>query len=472
MKIAGFVVSAFSNRFRQGKASIREVFGEMGIAILGEIKTASEDFLLDLERKSLGYDAVAIGFDDSEFYSLGENQKLVDHFVRYQGDIGFGDNHPSGVVFEIVNRQVLPIMDNLRKQHKISITRNLIQDIIHIDVNLFDLENLYAEVNLRTLRLDFFSYNIQNQFLINRVKAFLPPSCDPITSSFKSISESILSNRKKLKTIPKFFEISLTNKTIQPYLYGAPVKKSPAFFLSLNDYVAMLEKIINFSPDPMISFNGVGEMTANPDWQTIVKHTLAKRVSCILETTGVLWSNALSDAMAHWQGHEKLTVIFTVDTLNSKLYEALRGKDYPLAPILEKIEYYLLRYGKNAYVQTTKTNETFPYLNDFYQYFNKITKNIIIYKYNSYQGRLPERRINPMEPFEKIDCWHLKRDLKIDELGDVWVCKQDVEKTNLLGNLKKDSLKDLFKAGEVYLEKHLQGWDFCKNCDEYYNYNF
>ncbi len=472
MKIAGFVISAFSNRFQQGRVSIEEVFSKLKITIIEDIKTANENFLLDLEKKSLGYDAVALGFSDSEFYSLEENQKLVDHFVRYQADIGFGDNHPSGVVFEMINRQILGIMNNLREQNKMTVTRNLIQDIIHLDANLFDLENLYAEVNLRTLRLDFFSHNVQNQFLINQIKSFLPPKTDLVTSSFKSISESILANRGQLRTIPKFFEISLTNKVVQPYRYAPPSNENLTSFLSFDDFIPMLDKIIDFSPDPILSFNGIGEMTANPEWKSIVKHALAKGVSCILETTGVFWSNELSDSIVHWPGFEKLTVIFTVDTLDAKLYEELRGKGYPLFPILEQIEYHLLRHGENAFVQAVKTDQTFPHLNDFYRYFKKMTKNIIIHKYNHYRGKLPERRVNPMEPFEKIDCWHLKRGMKIDELGDVWVCKQDIEKTNLLGNLKKDDFSKLFKAGEIYFEKHLAGWDFCRNCDEYYNYNF
>ncbi len=474
MKIAGIVISAFSNNFKQGDVSIKKVFHELQIPLVEEVKTINDDFLLSVAKKYQDYQAVAIGFDDSEFYSLPENKRLLNNFINYQVDIGFGENYPQGVVMEIVNLEIFPIIDNLRKQNKLAFTRSFFQDIINIDVNLFDLENLYTEVNLRTLRLDFFSCNIQNQFLINKIKNFLPANTDLVTSNFSDLANGIIDNRKELRTIPKFFEISLTNKVVQPYLYYPFQKEnqSQENFLSLENYKIILDKIIRFSPEVIISFNGFGEMTSNPEWKDIVQHTLRKNVTCILETTGVFWDNSLSDSIQGWDNYKKLTVIFTVDTLNEKLYGDLRGNDYPLSAILEKIEYYLLRYGDNVYLQAVKTNETFPFLNDFYEYFKKFTKNIIISKYNIYRGHLLERRTNPMQPFEKIDCWHLKRDMKINENGDVWVCKQDINQENVLGNLLKDDIQAIFNQGQAYFEKHLNGWDFCQNCDENYTYNF
>ena len=37
-------------------------------------------------------------------------------------------------------------MENIRKEKNISITRKIFQDIIEVDVNMFDLENQYVEI--------------------------------------------------------------------------------------------------------------------------------------------------------------------------------------------------------------------------------------------------------------------------------------------------------------------------------------
>ncbi len=473
MKIAGVVISSFENNYKSGPESIRKVFKKTGIPVIKEYSSSLENnFLLDLKDSADDYDAVALGYSDSEFYSFNENKRLVDEFNRYQPDIGFSDNYPSGVIFEIVRCEILEIMNNLFKGHGLSMGRNLITDIINLDVNLFDLENLPSKVNLRTLRLNFFSDNQQDLFTIKKIKSFLASNIDLVETDFEQIGESILSNRDQLRTIPKYFEISLTNQVVQPSLFLPEQENKEINHLGLDEYKVILNKILSFSHQPVIAFSGFGEMTANPEWRQIVRFTLEQKVECILETTGVFWSNELSEEMSKWPNFDRLTIIFLVDTIDRELYQKIRVSEYSLEVILEKIEYILLRYGSKVYVQATKTNETFYHLNEFYEHFKKLTKNIIIYKYNTFRGKIAERRTEPIEPFEKIDCWHLKRGLKIDEAGRVWLCKQDLEKEHALGNLITDDIKEIYDRGESYFIKQVKGWDFCKGCDEYYTYNY
>ncbi|MBL8994892.1 MAG: SPASM domain-containing protein [Spirochaetia bacterium] len=178
-----------------------------------------------------------------------------------------------------------------------------------------------------------------------------------------------------------------------------------------------------------------------------------------------------SDRLIALPGGEKLSLIFSIDAVKPELYASLRpGGDF--AKILEEIEYLLLRRNKNTWVQIVKMNENFEHLVDYHHFFKKYTANIIIQKYNRYQGRLPERRLNPMQPFEKIDCWHLKREVVVDVEGRVLVCKQDLGKEHVLGNLLEDSMETIYQRGLPFLDKHIRGWDFCSGCDEYYTYNF
>ena len=114
-----------------------------------------------------------VAYSYSPFYCLKENEALVKDFVTYQADYGFGDNHPQGVVMEILRREVLPVMENVRREAGLSLSRGVFHDIAFKDVNMFDLENLYAKENLRTFRLSFFRDNQQDAHTIDRVQELL-----------------------------------------------------------------------------------------------------------------------------------------------------------------------------------------------------------------------------------------------------------------------------------------------------------
>ncbi|XP_060071103.1 uncharacterized protein TP_0285-like [Ylistrum balloti] len=381
------------------------------------------------------------------------------------------------MIVEILRRSTLPVLENIRQQNNIEVSRECFQKIIAVDVNTFDLENHYAEISLRTLRLSFFSDNLQDQFVINKIKKLfsprsLPDQEDDYTQlNYVDFAKKILDHRDLLRTIPKYYEIAITNRVEQDYQFSPKLEEEKAD-MSIEDFKKILDKVEEFSHQPIIAIEGFGEMTAHPQWKDFVNEVINRDLSCFLETAGIFWDEEVSN---YWLQHPKkdfLTIIFKVEAIDNNLYKDIRGDRFPLDEILNQIEYYLLRRPEGAYLQTIKTTETFKHLPKYHEYFSKYTKNIIIGKYNHYRGHLPEKRISPMEPFEQIDCWHLKRDFKIDCWGDVWMCKQDFQKEFPLGNLFEKPIKEIYQKGQDYFEKHLQKWSFCKKCDEYYTYNF
>ena len=49
---------------------------------------------------------------------------------------------------------------------------------------------------------------------------------------------------------------------------------------------------------------------------------------------------------------------------------------------------------------------------------------------------------------------------------------KDLKKQNITGNIFKNSLQEISERQRSCLSKHITGWDFCKDCDEYYTFNF
>lgn len=474
MKFAGIAVRDFATT-RQGNDSgaLVEVFRSLGIPVIEFPAGKTSDFLPELYKISEGFDALVIGHTDSDFYNLAENKKLLASFERHDSDYGFGDNYPPGILLEVLRREVLPVMENVRAASALPVRRQIFQDIMEKDVNMFDLENQYAEVSLRTLRLSFFPDSVQNADTLQKLRSLLPPGTNPISVDFKTFAENILKNRHLLKTIPKYYEIEISNTCGQKCVFcpktslpeAAPKSMAPV------DFAKIIDAAKKFSTDPVISLTGMGDALSHPDFFSILDVALERNLEIIIETSGVGLTREHSDRLLALKGAEKLSLIFSIDAVKPELYASFRpGGDFE--KILEEIEYLLLRRQKNTWVQIVKMNENFEHLVAYHNFFKKYTSNIIIQKYNRYRGKLPERRLNPMEPFEKIDCWHLKREVVVDVEGRVLVCKQDLGKEHVLGNLLRDSMETIYERGLPFLEKHIRGWDFCSGCDEYYTYNF
>ena len=477
MKLTALVLDLFKNdRYFKRYSSAVDVLTELKIPLLNK-QLDKNNLLSHLYEITSGYDAVVLAYVDSPFYCLKENKKLLNDFTQYRGDYGFADNHPKGVVMEILRREALPVMENVRQQKNILITRDVFHEIAFKDVNMFDLENLYAEVSLRTFRLSFFRDNQQDAHTIDTLQALLKEKKYNQSFFFNDLAHLIKDNREKLKTIPKFFEVEIASGCYQACSFCPQPKLGlNEEFMNLKNYQKILKNLKSLTHNPIISFTGLGEAVKNPQWLDIVKHTLNEGVECLLETSLSGLNDNVRDQIINL-ANDKLIVIISIDAIDEDLYKQLRPQKESFAEkkftaILEEIENVLLKRPKNTYVQLIKMNENFENIVAFHKYFSKYTDNIIIQKYNHYRGFLPERRLNPMQPFETIDCWHLKRDVVIKVNGDVPVCRQDLKKEHLLGNMLSDSIEQVVDRGKKYFKKHIEGWNFCENCDEYYTYNY
>ena len=84
------------------------------------------------------------------------------------------------------------------------------------------------------------------------------------------------------------------------------------------------------------------------------------------------------------------------------------------------------------YVQIMKINETEPFLDAYYDFWEKHKIPIILQKQNTFLGRIQDRRYSDLSPLDRIPCWHLQRDLYITADGGVSFCKQDVDGAMLM----------------------------------------
>ena len=122
-----------------------------------------------------------------------------------------------------------------------------------------------------------------------------------------------------------------------------------------------------------------------------------------------------------------------------------------------------------------KTNEA--QLEPFYRFWKEKESpskgELIIQKYNSFCGALPDLKSADLSPVNRLPCWHLRRDMTVRCDGTVPFCFQ-LSFAEKAGNLLEEKIEDVWARFGRVLEGHLSQkyTDNCGICDESYTFNF
>ncbi|MEJ5190251.1 MAG: SPASM domain-containing protein, partial [Breznakiellaceae bacterium] len=83
-------------------------------------------------------------------------------------------------------------------------------------------------------------------------------------------------------------------------------------------------------------------------------------------------------------------------------------------------------------------------------------------------------KVTDLSPLHRFPCWHLKRDLTVLLDGSVPLCREDLKREHVLGNLFHQPIEEIWeRMGKVYLDHTQEKYPaLCERCDEYYTYNF
>ena len=113
-------------------------------------------------------------------------------------------------------------------------------------------------------------------------------------------------------------------------------------------------------------------------------------------------------------------------------------------------------------------------LEKFFKSWKAKTENVIVQKYDSFSGLLPDRKVADLSPVRRFPCWHLKRDMVVLIDGTVPLCKEDVRTGTRLGNAFEEDLELIWDRAQAVYRSHVAESypGICAACDEYYTYNF
>ena len=239
--------------------------------------------------------------------------------------------------------------------------------------------------------------------------------------------------------------------------------------MELEDFRRIIDMVESFSEDAYINISLWGEPSFHSRIGELIRYVLEKeKLKLVIETTGIGWKKSILES---FEDRQPIWIV-SMDALNGDTYRRLKGEGFEEA--VGTAEFLLERYPGNTYIQAVRMKENEEELEAFYRYWKKKTNNVIIQKYDHFCNRLPDRRVTDLSPLNRFPCWHLQRDLYVLSDGTVPICREDLNGDFIVGNILKEGIENVWDAGLKYYRYHTEGKypEICKNCDEYYTYNF
>ena len=414
-----------------------------------------------------------------------------------------------------------------------------IWEIAKRDLNLFAAEPLLCDKDYRLLRLDLRARNKrQYQTLKNIYNHFgtsisqllfstgplknkpSEPSSDPNISIDKILRWTEYS-ATSMRCLPRYFPIQISAFCPQRCSY-CPYPKmvdkeffyqtSNSSFLQQNDNTTfmprplwrkLLSAIVEFAGDGIINLSPLGEPLLHPEFTGLVQDLHEyQSLELIVETSGSYWKTEDIKKLP-----KSITWIVSIDALDPQLYQQLRAPDENILPMTgmttsqqkaHALVDLLLESGHSVYVQAVRMQENKTDLEAFYHYWNEgrkprnannipalaqraqpeIFPKVLVQKYNSYAGLLPERQLLNLAPVTRFPCRRLAREMVFGLDGQTYLCVQDLQQKlsnqQNLGYFPQQNLEELWRAGQKTYQQHIEQKypEFCKQCDEFYVYNF
>jgi len=423
------------------------------------------------------YDNLFYFFADCPLLDPALSRRMLDNHGKYYADYTFADGYPYGLSPEILKPAVLaPLLELAEKSQPAAgeepiraRDRGALFELIKKDINAFDVETELSPVDLRMLRAELCADCRRNLALVQRV-------VQAGTQDAEAVCRILEKQPEILRTLPSFFSVQIVEGCPQlcsycPYPLFGIKKTGKQGQMTLEDFNRILEQIQLFCAEATLSVSLWGEPAYHDGFADLALAVLERGFRLVVETSGIGWPEGVFARIAE-QKHSGLDWVVSLDSRDPKEYKALRGQGFEEAH--RTVEALQSLFPGHVYPQAVRMNENEEGLEDFYRYWKNTTGKVIVQKYDPFCGFLPDRRVTDLSPLKRFPCWHLKRDVTVLLDGRVSLCREDLQCRHGLGNLLEQSLEEIWKAGEPFYRDHLQEryLDLCKNCDEYYSFNF
>lgn len=431
-----------------------------------------------------GAQAAVFAYSDCPFLDDELTSKLIESHFKYCAQYTFADGYPYGFAPEVIDAGTAGILAELSKAAQSELgnkkmSRQAIWDLIKTDINSFEVETVIAPKDYRLWRLAFHNGDKRCRMACEALKTLTGTAPRYAAMSVDEKCQAAIKDIHVVRTVPAFYEVRIKGQNREAGLLTE---------MPLEKFVILAKQMKELSDTAVVSLNSgvsaAGDPAAHHDFVKVVETAARFGLDVLVETDGEGVTEEKALQCLEIQEKYGAKVMWIVKTAGGTA-----GEDVII--LLAKY------FHEDVYPQMVRTKETESALETFFRKWSAKDSptggKVLIQKYCSYCGKLPDEKPCDLSPLERNPCWHLRRDMVILADGTVPVCfarekaleeKTPVSKNNVLGNAFTDGIAVLWDKMEEAAKKDLDTGvldtgvfngekdELCRKCDEYYTFNF
>ena len=422
--------------------------------------------LTAIDDNARSSDEIVVVDAASPFYDASFVEQMLERHAKYMADWTYCLGYPVGMTPTIIARKIIPNLKQLAAEAKDDTPRrDYLFWALSKDINSFDIETFLSEHDLRTMRLSFGQTDYQTASLTAKVFA----ATKNMTTEERT---AYLAQHPELAYCgPYMVGWDITDRQNVACDYLPHSDRSGNTDLDISVYNKVLSHFADIADYKMtFLFAGLGEPLLHSQIIEMVRMAAERSIDIVIETNGAGTETAAAvDKLIALPNEIKshITMVIKLDAYNAETYNKLhQGGDFAAAlAAFDKLTAADIR----TYKLVTRLPENEKEIEQYIR--SGETNRLIIRKYSSYCGSLPDRRVVDLSPFERCPCFHLRREIAVDCGGRVRRCPYNDE---IIGDLHSDSVETIIDKMRQLFEQNAAGGlaDCCQKCDDYYVFNF
>jgi radical SAM protein with 4Fe4S-binding SPASM domain len=217
-----------------------------------------------------------------------------------------------------------------------------------------------------------------------------------------------------------------------------------------------------------------GEPLLHPQFFEMVHYIKNKNLSVIITNNGTLFDKGKIDDLFRSGVNSNDLIMFSILGYSKEIHEMVQLgviHEHVLNNVLNMVE---LRKKLNLkgpkielifYITPENEHEK----NQYEEYWCEIVDKVNIYHYSKSFSKSTKPDLN-IPPRNKT-CWHLWKRIVVCWNGDVVLCSADVNGEYILGNLEKQSIREIWNSEKMlsikklHKNRKIQEIPFCSRCD-------
>lgn len=420
--------------------------------------TSADNVLNIMVKEAKNSDNVVVFNAANPFYDKNFIDDMFSRHRNFMADYTYGVGYPDGLLPVILSLECLKQLKAISENSGIDAAecRDYLFALLSKDINSFDVETFISRVDLRIKRISIGNSDSGESAFTSSLAEILG-----LDVSYDDVAEFLFKHSEILFSViyGMFIDITGSETTSATYV---PHNSAAVNFANLNKIEKIAQEITEVNSKMRVVIGNKCEPMLHPDFVPIVNTFLAKDIKVIVETFG----NVLPENLTEIANFDNVTFVFKIDAQNENTYRIVHPHgDYKTAVNnYNKVK----DLGFTVYFHIVRTVET---EHDIEKLLKDKQPDILIKKYSSYCSVLPDKKVVDLSPLERFECYHLRRELYLDCDLNVYYCMYSNKK---IGSAADESIAELMNTLKNAYVSHAGGemQDFCRQCDDYYTFNF